>query len=324
MTDVLKRNYGSKNEIARTFAALARVAGFETYLVRVVSRDEKFFSPNLPLFNGQFDSEMVMIKMGNKFQAFDPGLPDCPYGVVYWPKTSTAAVTFENDKLTFFTSPSTSADDSTRKQLAQLRPDGQGNLAGTIRVEYKGQEALSRKFDNREKDEIKFKEILEEELLKKLPAGSKVTLKNLAGLKERSDELTAEFEATVAGVVHETGNKLLLPVDTLTNSSRYPFRSTFRKYPICFNYPYSEIDEIRIEMPEGYEVEALPEARSRDSEKAGFFLRAQLAESGQLLIERKVAVKKNLFPVSEYIDLKEFFDFVQNRDEQPIILIKKN
>ncbi len=322
--DVLKRNYGYKNQIARTFAALARAAGYEVYLVRVVSRDEKFFNANLPLFYGQFDSEMVMIKMGNRFRAFDPGLPDCPYGVVYWPKTGTAAVTFENEQLKFFTTPSLSADDSTCRRLAQLRLDGRGNLSGTIRVEYTGQEALSRKFDNREKDEIKIKEILEEELLKKLPEGSQVNLKNLQGLKERSAELTAEFEATVAGVVHQSGNQLLLPVYALTNSRQYPFRSAFRKYPIYFNYPYTEIDEIKIELPEGYEVETLPEARSRDSERAGFSLKAQLAESGQLLIERKSAIKKNLFPVSDYIHLKEFFDFVQTRDEQQIILRKKN
>lgn len=324
VTDVLKRNYGYKNQIARTFAALARAAGYEVYLVRVVSRDEKFFNPNLPLFNGQFDSEMVMIKMGNRFRAFDPGLPDCPYGVVYWPKAGTAGVTFEDEQLKFFTTPSLSADDSTCRRLAQLRLDGRGNLTGTIRVEYAGQEALSRKFDNREKDEIKIKEILEEELLKKLPEGSQVNLKNLQGLKERSAALTAEFEATVAGVVHQSGGQLLLPVYALTNSRQYPFRSAFRKYPIYFNYPSTEIDEIKIELPEGYEVEALPEARSRDSERAGFSLKAQLSESGQLLIERKVVIKKNLFPVSDYIHLKEFFDFVQTRDEQQIILGKKN
>ncbi len=323
VVDVLKRNYGREIAIARTFAALARAAGFETYLVRVVSRDDKFFNPNLPLFYGQFDSEIVMVKMGNKFQAFDPGLPGCPFGVVYWPRTGTTALTFENDRTSFFTSPSTSADDSSRRQIAKLQPDGQGNLAGTIRVEYRGQEALSRKLEYREKDEIKFKEILEEELLKKLPAGSKVKFKNLVWLSARSADLAAEFEATVAGVVHEAGDKLLLPVYALTNPGRYPFRSAFRKYPVYFNYPYTEIDDIIIELPAGYEVEALPEAKTRDSERTGFNLACSQDEPGQLRVERRLAIKKNLFPVAEYIHLKDFFDFVQARDGQQIVLRKK-
>ncbi|MGQ9801981.1 MAG: transglutaminase domain-containing protein [Candidatus Saccharicenans sp.] len=323
VTDVLKRNYGRKNQIARTFAAMARAAGYEAYLVRVVSRDDKFFNPRLPLFNGQFDSEIVMVKLGSKFRAFDPGQPDCPFGVVYWPRTSTAAIAFENEQMKFFTSPSLSADDSIRRRVARLRPDGLGNLTGTIRIEYTGQEALSRKFENREKDEIKIKEILEEELLNKLPEGSRVSLKKLEGLKDRSAELVAEFEATVAGVVQQAGDKLLLPVYALTNSSQYPFRSAFRKYPIYFNYPLTAIDEIRLEIPEGCEVESLPEARSRDSERSGFFLKAQLDEQGQLLIERKLAINKNLFPVEDYIHLKEFFDFVMARDEYQIVLRKK-
>ncbi|MCR4410435.1 MAG: DUF3857 domain-containing protein [Candidatus Saccharicenans sp.] len=321
--DVLKRNYGYKNQIARTFAALARAAGFETYLVRVASRDEKIFKADIPLFKEQLDSEIVMVKIGNRFQAFDPGLPGCPYEMVYWPRTGTTALTFENDRMSFFTSPSTSADDSSCRQIAKLRPDGQGNLTGTIRVEYRGQEALSRKFGNREKDAMKFKEILEEELLKKLPAGSKVKLKDLTGLKERSAELAAEFEATVSGVIHEAGDKLLLPVYALTNPGRYPFRSAFRKYPVYFNYPYAEIDEIIIELPDGYEVEALPEAKTRDSERAGFNLACSQDEPGQLRVERRLAIKKNLFPVNEYIHLKEFFDFVLARDSQQIVLRKK-
>lgn len=321
--EVLKRKYGYKNQIAKTFAALARTAGFETYLVRVVARDDKLFNPKLPLFYGQFDSEIVMVRVGNRFKSFDPGQPDCPYGVVYWTKTGTAALVFENDQLKFFTSPSTSVDESTLRQLARLRPDDQGNLAGTIRVEYTGQEAVSRKFENREKDEIKVREILEEELRKKLPPGSRVTLKNLTGLKDRTTELIVEYEVTISGVVHQTGDRLLLPVYALTNPGQYPFRSAFRKYPIYFNYPFTQIDEIIIDLPEGYEVEAIPQAGRRDSERSGFILACVQEASGKLKIERRVAIKKNVFPVEDYIHLKDFFDYVQGRDEQQIILKKK-
>jgi len=324
VTEVLKRNYGYKNQIARTFAALVRAAGYESYLVRVVSRDKKLFNSYLPLFYTQFDSEMVIVKVGNRFKAFDPGLPDCPYGVVFWPKTNTAAVTFEHGRASFFTTASLSASDATRQRLARLRLDEQGNLSGTIRVEYTGQEALSRKLENKEKDEVKIKEILEEELLNKLPPGSKVSLIKLEGMNEKSTELTAEFEATLPGVAFQSGGQVLLPVYALTNARQYPFRSAIRKYPVYFNYPYTEIDEIKIKIPEGYEIEALPADKSRDSERAGFSLTARADESGHLVIERKLAIKKNIFPESEYIHLKEFFDFVQSRDEQQIILRKKN
>ncbi len=99
---VLKRKYGYKNQIAKTFAALARTAGFETYLVRVATREDKLFEARVPLFYPQFDAEIVLVKVGDRFKSLDPGLPDCPYGVVYWPKTGTAAIVFEGEVMKRF------------------------------------------------------------------------------------------------------------------------------------------------------------------------------------------------------------------------------
>jgi len=323
VAEVLKRKYGYKNQIAKTFAALAGAAGFETYLVRVATREDKLFEARVPLFHPQFDAEIVMVKVGGRFKSFDPGLPDCPYGVVHWSKTGTAAIVFEGGVMKRFETPVTPAEESVEKKLARFQLDEQGNLTGQIRVEYTGQEALWRKFDNREKDEIKVREILEEELRKKLPPGSRVVLKNLTGLKDSTTELTAEFEAEIAGVVHHYGDRLLLPVHFLTNSGQYPFRSAFRKYPIYFRYPFTQIDEITIDLPEGFEVEAVPGPVRRDSERTRFVLSCAQEEPHRLKVERQVAMKKNLFPVEDYIHLKDFYDFVQSRDEQQIILKRK-
>lgn len=323
VSEVLKRKYGYKNQIARTFAALARTAGFETYLVRVVSRDDKLFNARVPLFYQQFDSEIVMVRVGNRFRSFDPGQPDCPYGAVYWSKTGTAAIVFENDQMKRFETPVTPAEESAEIKLAKFRLDEHGNLSGTISVKYTGQEALSRKFDSREKDEIKIREILEEELRKKLPSGSKVELKNLMGLKDRTTEFTAELEVTISGVVHQAGERLLLPAYVLTNYSQYPFRSPFRKYPVYFKYPFTQMDEINIDLPEGFEIEAVPRPGLRDSERAGFVLTFNQEEPHQLKIERKVTLKKNFFPVEDYIHLKDFFDFVKSQDELQIVLKRK-
>ncbi len=164
---------------------------------------------------------------------------------------------------------------------------------------------------------------MEEELRKKLPTGSRVVLKDLTGLKDRTAELTAEFEIDISGVVHQSGDRLLLPIHFLTNSGQYPFRSAFRKYPVYFKYPFTQVDEIIIDLPEGYEVEALPRASRRDSERSGFVLDCVQEASGKLKIERRLVIKKNVFPVEDYIHLKDFFDYVQGRDEQQIILKKK-
>lgn len=320
VTDVLKNNYGHAVQIVKTFAALAEAAGYETYLVRVVSRDDKLFNPNLPLFFTQFDSEIVMVKVGNRHEAFDPGTPGCPYGLVYWPKTNTAALTFENDKMMMFTSPMLSPENAVARKKAELTVDGQANLTGSLVLTYQGQETLVRKLSYRDKDEIKIKEELEEELKKTLPPGSRVTLKNIKGMDENADGLTVDYEVFIAGAINQMGDRLLLPANVLSNPGLYPFRSIYRRYPIYFEYPYLVSDEIMITLPEGYDIDAVPGGKEKDSARASFFLRCSVEQPDKLRIQRQISVKKSIFPISDYVHLKEFFDFIRAADEQQILL----
>lgn len=320
VNDILKHNYGHSNQISKTFAALARAAGFETYLVRVVSRDNKLFRPQLPLFLKQFDKEIVMVKIGDRCKPFDSATPFCPFGLVYWPNTNTAAVTFENDQMRIFTSPALGPEMAQCQREAQLVADEHGNLVGSIRVKYEGQEALVRRLKYMDEDELRVKKELEEELRKVLPAGSQASMKSLSGLREDSSPLLAEFEVVINGVINEAGGRLIMTVYPLTNPERYPFRSAIRKYPIYFNYPFTELDDITINLPENYQVEVWPRPLKKDSFRAGFALEISQSEPCQIKISRELTIKKSYYDVSEYVHLKDFFDYVQSGDSRQLIL----
>src|SRR6185369_14578706 len=45
--DVLARGYGDRKDMTGLFVAMARAAGFESYMVKVSERDETFFNPGI-------------------------------------------------------------------------------------------------------------------------------------------------------------------------------------------------------------------------------------------------------------------------------------
>jgi len=321
--DVLKRNYGYRNQITRTFVGLARAAGFEAYLVRAVNRNDKIFRQMLPLFYNQFDTEIALVKVNGRVQAFDPGTPFCPFGLVYWPMSNTAGITFEGDKMTFFTTPVFPPDLALSQREVSLEIDPEGNLTGKVKITYQGQEALIRRIRHIHSDEVKKKEDLENELKKILPPESKVKMTGLSGLDNSSAQLVVEYEVIIPGLTTPAGDKLLLQIYPLVNPERYPFSSPQRKYPVYFPYPYREFDDIVISLPESMSLEAVPEAKKKETDFSSFSLVKALENPQRLHIQRDFSIKKSYFPVNQYPALKDFFDFARASDEEQIILTKK-
>ncbi len=161
-----------RSDITRTFVALARAAGFKAGVVRVTARDNKIFRNNYLSFYGQLDSEVATVKVGDRVLAFDPATPFCPFGLVHWSRTNSAALRFSDDPPAFFSLPVFPPDMALTQREIALTLDLQGNLAGTVTTTYTGQEALVRRLDHIHDDDAARREALEKELGDLLPMGA--------------------------------------------------------------------------------------------------------------------------------------------------------
>jgi hypothetical protein len=103
------------------------------------------------------------------------------------------------------------------------------------------------------------------------------------------------------------------------------FASSGRKYDVYFNYPWSEEDEITINLPAGYKLDNAdspppfssgefsaytPSIASLDGGKALLFKRA-------FFFGGKSAI---IFPVSGYDRIKAYFDALHKSDSHTITL----
>lgn len=320
VADVLKNNYGWRSDITRTFVAMAAAAGFEAKVIRVATRDDKFFDKNLCGLYSQFDSELAIVKINGRDQLFDPATPYCPLGLVRWSCMGTICLVPSDDPPAFLTTPAYPPDTALIQRELSLQLDPEGNLAGSVKVTYTGQEALVRRVEHIGDDEVEVKKDLEAELAAILPAGAKVSLEKVENMANSADSVWAHYKISLPGIATVAGQRTLLPASPLLGGGQHPFRHEQRRYPVYFPFPRREFNDIIITLPEGMTVETAPVPRKNRQEFFDYSLACVVEGGTKIHVQRDLVVKKSLFPVGQYSAIKAFFDQVRAGDEEQIVL----
>ena len=313
VVDVLKRGYGTRNDITRLFVALARAAGFPAYVVEVSDRKERFFDKAV-LSGSQLDSELALVNVNGKDVYLDPGTRFCPFGLIRWTQTSVTALKLDPKGPGFVQVPSSGPPDAVtvRSARAALAPDG--SLKGTINVEYKGQEALQQRLDAIDQDEEGRKKSLEDEIKRWLASGAVVKLHDVQGWEAKDSSLIVNFDISIPGYASVVGKRLLMPIFLFQSPQRDAFKFSERKYPVYFPYAYGELDKVGITIPGGFSLEAVP---SRQQFKLPYaaYESASAVQGNQFISNRVLYLAGIFFEVSRYGELKDFFGKVQGADE---------
>jgi len=320
VADVLKNNYGLRSDITRTFAAMASAAGFEARVIRVATRDDKFFDKNLCGLYNQFDTELAMVKVNGRDLLFDPATPYCPLGLVRWNCAGTVCLAPSDNPPSFLTTPAYPPDTALIQREIALQLDLEGNLSGTVKVGYTGQEALVRRVKHIGDDDVEVKKDLEAELAAILPAGAKVSLKKVENMANSADTVWAHFEIAVPGMATAAGQRTLIPASPLLGSSQHPFRHAQRKYPVYFPYPYREFNDIVVTLPAEMRVETIPAPRKNHGELFDYSLVCVVDGGTKVHVQRDLVIKRSFFPVTQYAAVKAFFDQVRAGDEEQVVL----
>ena len=197
---------------------------------------------------------------------------------------------------------------------ATLKKDG--TLEGNVKFTYNGVCSLRRKNSiAAAKDSTDFVKKMEKELsLSVLRYGNK-------GVKEFNPTMqeSVNFQKTLGG-----GDVLYLRPVLVKPFGEVPFTATQRDMPVEFDSPIMETYNAMIKIPEGYDIEELPQPRILRSPDRLISLHVQFSfEDGFLTAIYTLQIKKTLFFQDEYPGLKRFFEDVNHVLESVVVFKKK-
>ena len=317
VVEVLHHSYGSRNEITRLFVALAKGSGFTASIVFVSSRESRLFDREVLAF-AQLDSEIARVRLNGKNIFLDPGTRFCPYGLMRWMRTGTAAMDM-SDPGNFISTPGAGDESALISRSAELKLDPDGAAKGEVRIEYSGAEALERRLSALDTDEAGRKKELEDEVKLWLPANAKVTMTDSMAWDKEYEPLTAIFNVEVPEFASAAGKRLLIPTALFLPKVKRVLKSGPRKYPIYYHYAFTEIDALSLELPEGYSAETLAAPQTTNTKFAKYSTSASITAK-RVILERSLKFGGVYFQPDRYDELRDFFVKVQAGDELQTVL----
>jgi len=317
--DLWKLGYGNGRDLTWLFLGLARAAGFEAYGVWVSDRQNYFFNP-VALQSDRLDTNVVLVKLNGNDLYFDPGAAFTPYGLLPWEETGVQGLRLDKDGGSWVTTlmPASSMSKINRTANLKFMSDS-GSLEGKLTVSYTGLEASRRRREENHEDETNRKKFLEDEVREFVPAAIDVELTSKPDWTSSSSPLVAEFDLKVPGWVSGAGRRALMPVGLFGATEKHLFDHAERVHPIYFDFLFQTVDDITVELPDGWKVSTMPDQHNDSGKVVSFNTKASL-ENNKLHLSRILDVNIPLLDQKYYGALRNLFMSVRAGDEQQVVL----
>jgi hypothetical protein len=316
--DVWKRGYGDGYQITWLFLGLARAAGLEASPVRIATRDDHFFQPSI-MRTRDLNTNVVLVKVNGKDVYFDPGAEFTPFGLLPWSETGTRGLKLDKDGGMWVDTPNPDSSVSLIARKADLKMTSDGSLEGKLTVTFTGLEALWRRVTERNEDEAQHKKFLEDYVKETVPAGIDVELTNKPVWNSSAPSMVAEYTLKVPGWVAGAGKRALFPVGLFSGPEKHMFEHSTRVHPLYFHFLFEKIDDVRVELPLGWQVSGLPEAQNNDAKLITYTLKVENDKSS-LHLERHLKSNLTFLEPKYYGALRNFYQSVKSGDDQQIVL----
>lgn len=316
--DILTRKRGSGDQLAELFVAMARAAGMKAYLVAVTDRNRRLFLQSFFSLE-QLDDYVATVNVDGKEQNFDPGSRYCPYGFIAWKHTQSGGLRQVDGGTMLIQTPPVGYTSSRVMRVANLTMDEHGMTTGTVKLTYTGDPALHWRQLALGGDAASLERGLRTRAEHLMPAGMEIKVDSIENVKEYEKPLVASF--TVKGVMgSSTGKRILLPGDVFEMNTKPTFSHDKREIAVAFDYAYLTQDAVRINFPNTMAVETLPEGKSFMFQKSiAYGLKTETTPTS-VTFRREFALGEILYMPPEYPELKSFYNRVETKDQENVVL----
>lgn len=253
--DVLKLGYGTSTDIDRLFGSMAKAAGFDVRPALSGDRSELMFKPYIKNSRLILNSISVAVNVGGEWKLFSPGSLFTPYGMLAWYKEGQQTLISDPKQLIWQTSPLSGAENSAAKRSGRFKLLPDGTLEGEGTIEYTGHWAHSTKRLNHGESPTEREDRLKSLLKRNVSSALELQSFSIENAEDPDKPFIYKFKIRVPGYGSMTGSRIFFLPNVFNSQTKPLFTAGSRKYDIYFSYPWSEVDKVVIELPDGFSLE---------------------------------------------------------------------
>jgi hypothetical protein len=320
--DTLERGAGTSLDIDLLFASLAQAVGFDARIALLGDRGRFFFNPEIA--NTYFlHSYSIAVRVGDEWRFFDPGSRFVPWNWIRWEEEASQALVTDPKEPVFIRTPLSLPGRSAQRRKAVVKLADDGTLEGDVSVVYTGHEAVEERVrrDGESKEEREKK--LREAVQQRLPAAELSEIA-LEGLDAPEETVTVRYRVRVPGFAARTGKRLLVSPAYFQRGVPALFTAAERRHEIYFHFPWSEDDEVSIEVPFGFVLEDAAWASPFSAKSlAEYSSSVNLSADGRTLsYRRQFEFRGGFFQTVSYSGLKKLFDRLNESDSRQLSFLR--
>ena len=208
------------------------------------------------------DNFSIAVKAGENWTFFDPSTPYLERGMLRWQEEGQRALISDAKEGFFSKTQYSEPQRSQRQRTGKFKLRDDGTLEGTVEYVYTGHVARRQKQEYEDMTPAQQEKDSTESLQGRLSTAevAEFTVGRMR-LTQRS-RYVVRHKITVPGYATRTGKRILLQPSFFQRNLGPRFSESVRKWDMYFDYGWAEDDEVTIELPEGWELDAPAAAMS--------------------------------------------------------------
>lgn len=319
-TESIRKAYnegnGSTADINLNLVALLKGLGLNANPVLVSTRSNGKVKPGQVILT-QFNHVIACVNINNRTYALDAIDHFCPHYILPPNSLNGNGMMISSAGYKWIDLYSDIPDTQLIFVQASLNDDFE--LEGNYTRNVKNFSALRLRKEIKELTEVeKYKEELEKE-----HAGLEVSNLKIDNLDSIYTPLKLEFDILLSDRITEGGDRIYFVPVILGRWEENPFKNEERNFPVDFNYPIQTKYSATISIPDGYEVEELPESLIINLlGEGGKFMYEVKALEKQIIVNYDLTVNQTIFPSMNYKELKKFFEKMVSKQSEQVVLKK--
>ncbi len=148
-------------------------------------------------------------------------------------------------------------------------------------------------------------------------------INNFSYKEERSalPAIDESLEITVSNYATITGKRLFILPNIMTRDGKRLNPAESRKFDIELEAEYKDVDTVEIQLPKGYEAEAMPKDITIDSKFGKYSCSIKLKDD-KIYYYRSIEQYSGSFPAKDYDELVKYMEAVYKADRNRIVFVR--
>lgn len=314
-SEVCKSGFGDCKGLSNYARAMLKELGIPSTYTVISTTNKKLLKDFASL--GQMNHVILQVPLPNDTIWLECTNAKLPFGYVHQDIAGNDALLIQPDggKVCQLPTYADSLNTQHIKAYIEIKPEGSAKISVTDTRRLFQYESL---FGIKELEPNKQKDILREAINLNQADIQNIVIKEN---KSAHPDISIGYDMFTNQYGHKTGSRLFIPTNVFRELFEMP-AATKRIHPIYIGYGYNDTDSIHIKIPEGYEIEGVPESMN-ESNKFGSFSSTIQIQDKEIVVVNHLYMRKGIYQPADFQDFVNFRKLISKQYSGTIILKKK-